>query len=165
MDWFGGGQLDRTTPLVSGVLPIRVAHAQGSHSVRSRAWLDANFHAHQSDWFEARVGVRQPSGALLLYDHAGRFSGTFNLDTRELADGKHSLYFETIDTSAEGDNVGALQLAFETRNGSEPDPCEMDFGAECYDRRRVDFPECDFAPGGGSRINSTDFSAWKAACP
>lgn len=113
----GGVQLDRSVPLVSGIVPLAIKHDQTMNTPGSELWLDADFHHFPADWTEAAVDVPQPgSGATLLYRRPGLFDGTYNLDTRRLANGRHSLYFQTTDRDATGIHASALKVFIDVAN-------------------------------------------------
>lgn len=123
MDFFkGAADLDKSMPTVSGVVPLRIRHEKGSHTVRSQLWQDVNFHHDPEFWTEAQVGVPSHDGAVLLYKVPGRFDGTYQWDTRGLADGTHVLYFETVDEGSAGFQAGAMKLFFNVQNGGSPVP-------------------------------------------
>jgi hypothetical protein len=128
MDFFRGeADLNKTVPTVSGVVPLRIQHQKGSHTQRSQLWLDPDFHHSPEDFDNAVVGRPNPSGSVLLYDHAGRFNGTYDWDTRGLANGRHALYFQTVDEGDTGLHAAAMRLFFDVRNpdgppGPDPDP-------------------------------------------
>ncbi len=121
MDFFRGeADLDQTMPTVSGVVPLRIRHQRGTHQRRSQLWQDVDFHRFPEFWKQAQVGVPNAAGGVLLYSQPGLFDGSFEWDTRGLADGVHVLYFETVDEGREGFQAGALKLFFRVQNGATP---------------------------------------------
>ncbi|MEQ1760244.1 MAG: hypothetical protein ABL986_18155 [Vicinamibacterales bacterium] len=113
----GGAQMDRTVPVISGVVPLKIKHDQTSKLAGSELWLDADFHRYPLDWTEAVVGVTRPiSGARLLYRQPGLFKGTYALDTRLLANGRHALYFQTTDRDETGIHASALKVFIDVAN-------------------------------------------------
>ncbi len=123
MDFFRGeADLTKTMPTVSGVVPLRIRHQRGTRSLRSQLWQDVNFHRTPEFWKEAVVGVPNSEGGVLLYSRPGLFDGTYQWDTRGLANGVHVLYFETVDTGPTGFHAGALKLFFRVQNGSQAAP-------------------------------------------
>lgn len=99
-DWFTSTR--ESIPTVRGVLPIKVSHFEGNHTVHSVAYIDADFH--------------HDHNGKVLYDKRGRFTGTVQLDTRTLTNGIHSLYFQTTDDGPGGMNAGALKLFINVQN-------------------------------------------------
>lgn len=112
----GGAQLDRSVPLVSGVVPLKIKHAETNNLAGSELWIDADFHHYPNDWTDAVEGIAQPSGATLLYRRAGRFAGTYNLDTRNWPNGRHALYFQTTDRDETGIHASALKVFIDVQN-------------------------------------------------
>ena len=122
MDFFDGS-LDQVIPTVSGVVRLDIDHQRGSGENRSLLWLDTNHHHHPGQFGDPPpVGEVQPHGGVLLYDEPGLFDGTFDWDTTGLADGVHTLFFQTVSTVAGGSSVGGLKLLFRVENGNEPAP-------------------------------------------
>lgn len=107
-DFFrGAGDLGKSIPTVGGVVPLRIRHREGNFAVRSQLWQDPDFHANPDSWHQ---------GVGRLYTKPGRFDGTYNWDTRQLPNGRHWLYFETVDEGPTGTNAGALKLPFDVQN-------------------------------------------------
>ncbi|MEK7560420.1 MAG: Ig-like domain-containing protein [Patescibacteria group bacterium] len=116
MDHFKAGDLGKSVPVVSGVVPIRVKSASLSGTVKVAIWEDTNHHAAPTAWRDAQVGDIHPSGGRLLFLNNGSFSGTFNWDTRGLTDGRHKLYFQSQETNEKGVQAGALLLFYDVCN-------------------------------------------------
>lgn len=122
MDFYRGS-LDEVVPTVSGVVVLDIDHQRGSGENRSLLWLDTNHHQFPERFGDPPpVGEVQPDGGVLLYDEPGLFDGTFAWDTRGLADGMHTLFFQTLSTNADGTSAGGLKLLFRVANGNEPLP-------------------------------------------
>ncbi|MDQ2694943.1 MAG: hypothetical protein M3Z21_06105 [Pseudomonadota bacterium] len=112
MDFFNGAtDLNRTIPRVKGVVPLDIKHDQGSGKVRSTLWLDADFHHFPALHDTAKVG-----DGVLLYDVSSNFEGIYQWDTRKLANGVHTLSFQTSETNSQGTNTGILKLMFNVQN-------------------------------------------------
>lgn len=123
VDHFNGGDLNRTIPLVSGIVSLELAHREGDTAVVSRLWENPNFHAYPSFHDTAVVGQRSPGvagGAQLLYEQSGNATVTYAWDTTQRIDGIHSLVVETEDTSVLGLSAGLLKVFYETSNAN---PC------------------------------------------
>ena len=119
-DFFNGvADLDRTIPLVSGPVALKIRHEQGSggpKKVRSTLWLNANFHEYPEFHENAVVGVPHSSGAELLYEMSGNGDVTYMWDTTGLANGIHTLFAQTEETGSAGTNAGGLKVQFEVYN-------------------------------------------------
>ena len=116
MDFFHGApDLGKTVPVVSGVVPIKVT--EDSLATPSIAiWQDVDHHMDPKFWKTAHVGDIPPSGGKLLFQQDTQFSGTFNWDTRGLADGRHALYFQARDKDNRGIQATAIKLFFDVCN-------------------------------------------------
>jgi uncharacterized protein YjdB len=109
--------LDRTVPVVSGIVPIRVRSQNLAGDVKMAIYEDMNHHADPTFWKTASVGdVSGPGGGKLLFASNSSYSGTFNWDTRSLPDGRHKLYFQVQETDRRGLNAAALLLLFDVCN-------------------------------------------------
>jgi Bacterial Ig-like domain (group 2) len=109
--------LDRTVPVVSGIVPIRVRSQNLAGDVKVAIYENMNHHADPTFWKTASVGdVSGPGGGKLLFASNSSYSGTFNWDTRNLPDGRHKLYFQVQETDSRGLNAAALLLLFDVCN-------------------------------------------------
>ncbi len=117
MDFFNGvADLDKSVPVVAGIVPLETRHREGQGVVRGKLWENVNFHAFPAFHATAQVGVPDQSGAVLLYDQPGNWDGTYLWDTRGLANGRNVLYLQTEESDARGMNAGALKLFFDVNN-------------------------------------------------
>jgi len=121
MSFFAPGAegLDQTIPTVSGVVPLVIDHERGVGTNESLLWEDAHTHDDPTLYRTAAVGVALPAphGGKLLYRKQGLFEGTYEWDTRGLADGVHVLLWQTYSNTATGTVVGGLRLRFQVKNG------------------------------------------------
>lgn len=112
--------VNQAIPTVSGVVPLNIKHSRGKFNVTSYLFQNPDFHSHPHAHDNPAA---DPTGKTkLLYKKPGRFSGTYQWDTRGLANGVHVLYFQTEDKSADGLHAGALKLFFNVRNDATPPP-------------------------------------------
>jgi len=141
---FEPGQTHLTKPLLSGVVRIPVDHDRcEGNDVTSLGWLDTSFHQHPEFWREPLppVGQFHKHGGMLLYAEDGLFEGDVVLDTTQLCDGQHSLYFQSQDQRSEGMNAGALKVLVDTKNGNEPCDGTPTKPPACSDGLDNDFDE------------------------
>ncbi len=101
-------------PTVSGVVPLKIRHSEGTHSVTSYLFQDPSFHmcpkCHEDP-------SQDPTGLTkLLYKKNGRFDGSFSWNTCTVSNGAHILYIQTEDSGAEGVHASALLLRFNVEN-------------------------------------------------
>ena len=95
MDLFNG-RTDITMPILSGTVDLEVNHAKGDGS-NVRSFLRINPDAHQD------------LPGILLYDKPGNFSGTVQLDTTPLPEGRNVLFIATSEDNDKGTLVGILK--------------------------------------------------------
>lgn len=122
MDFFNGAaDLNKSVPVVKGIVPIKVRTQEQNASGKMAIWQDTNHHMDPKFWKTAKVGDIHPSGGKLLYLAAGpNKTVTFNWDTTGLADGRHTLYFQAQESDSRGVNASALKLFFDVCNHA---PC------------------------------------------
>ena len=117
VDFFHGtSDLSKTVPVVSGVVPIKVKTAEAKSNPSTAIWQDTDHHVDPKFWKTAHVGDIHPSGGKLLFQQDTAFTGTFNWDTRSLADGRHILYFQVRERDNRGIQATAMKLFFDVCN-------------------------------------------------
>jgi hypothetical protein len=96
------GRTDITVPIVSGTIPLRVTHFNGTGVVRSRLAIDPQGH------FDIP--------GTIVYDVAGLKKGNVSLDTTTLTNGVHTLRLNTEESNEFGRLFGVIKYYINVQN-------------------------------------------------
>jgi hypothetical protein len=96
------GRTDITVPIVSGTIPLRVTHFNGTGVVRSRLAIDPQGH------FDIP--------GTIVYDVAGLKKGNVSLDTTTLTNGVHTLRLNTEESNEFGRLFGVIKYFINVQN-------------------------------------------------
>lgn len=112
----GTADLNKSVPVVSGVVPIRVRTQNLGGNAKVAVWQDMSHHMDPTFWKTAQEGAVNSTGGKLIFQRNGEFDGTVNWDTRGLSDGRHTMYFQAQETTSAGLNAAASALFFDVCN-------------------------------------------------